>query len=450
MAMALLPSRFMAAPSVYPTGTTIYDPDRAWNGYTIYDTIDEQGAILIDMNGNVLREFTAVASSPGPARILPGGFVMGGDLPRKPHQEAMALVQYDWDGREVWRFDGTDEVTTEDGQTVRAARLHHDWQREGSPVGYAAPGAEPRTDGGRTLLLTHKNVVRPEISDKMLEDDYIVEVSWEGEVLWDWLASDHVDEFGLTEDARNAIYRAADFREDRGSFDWLHINAMSLLGPNPWHEAGDERFNPNNILLSFRHLNLIAIIDRGGAIVWRMGPDYRQSAELAKVGQVIGQHHPHFIPQGLPGAGNLLVFDNGGKSGYGWATPAAPNAVGSVGRSSSRVLEINPATLEIAWEYSVAGIEAFRFFSHYVSNAQRLPNGNTMINEGADGRLIEVTAGGEIVWEYVSPYFGKQVGSRNTIFRAHRVPYEWIPQLARPDERPVVPPNLREFRLPAQ
>ena len=153
--IAAVPSSFRAFPSVYPTGTTIYQPDKAWSGYTIFDTIDEQGAALIDMNGNLLRQFTAIAAAPGPARILPGGFVMGGDMPREPHQEAIAVVQYDWDGREVWRFDRTDEVTTEAGETIWAARLHHDWQREGNPVGYYAPDMEPATDRGRTLILAH-------------------------------------------------------------------------------------------------------------------------------------------------------------------------------------------------------------------------------------------------------------------------------------------------------
>jgi hypothetical protein len=30
------------------------------------------------------------------------------------------------------------------------------------------------------------------------------------------------------------------------------------------------------------------------------------------------------------------------------------------------------------------------------------------------------------------------------------VPYDWIPQLPRPAERAVVPPNVREFRIEAQ
>ena len=68
-----LPSFFFAAPSVYPTGTTRYDPEKAWNGYTIHDTPDEQGAVLIDMNGRVVKHWTELTAVPSPFRILPGG-----------------------------------------------------------------------------------------------------------------------------------------------------------------------------------------------------------------------------------------------------------------------------------------------------------------------------------------------------------------------------------------
>ena len=83
-----------------------------------------------------------------------------------------------------------------------------------------------------------------------------------------------------------------------------------------------------------------------GNIDWRMGPDYTQSKELKELGQIIGQHNPHIIPKGLPGAGNLLVFDNGGSAGYGFANPAAPNGEASLRRDFSRVLELNPVSFE--------------------------------------------------------------------------------------------------------
>ncbi|HJO37562.1 MAG: aryl-sulfate sulfotransferase [Vicinamibacterales bacterium] len=443
------PTLLLTYPSVYPTGTTIFDPDRAWSGYTVFDTPGDGGTALVDMNGNLVKRWTEVAAVPGPARVLPGGDVVGGATRRgRPYQETPALIQVNWDGETVWRFDRTELVEAEGEDPTWMARQHHDWQREGSPAGYYAPGAEPLVDRGRTLILSRREVLRPEITDKLLLDDYIVEVAWDGDVVWEWLPSDHVEEFGFSEAARNAIYRFPGWNETRGSAEWLHINSMSYVGPNRWYEGGDERFHPDNVLWGSRDANVIGITDRSGAIVWRMGPDYRDHPALAELGQIIGQHHPHIIPEGLPGAGYLLVFDNGGASGYGEPNPAAPTGRNVAGRHYSRVLEINPVTFEKAWEYSIGGSERIRFLSNYVSSAQRLPNGNTLITEGAGGRIFELTTDSEIVWEYVSPYFADDPVRTNRIFRAYRVPYDWVPQLDRPVETAVIPPPIEDFRVP--
>ena len=138
-----------------------------------------------------------------------------------------------------------------------------------------------------------------------------------------------------------------------------------------------------------------------------------------------------------------MVFDNGDSSGYGFANPIAPNGLSALSRASSRVLEINPVTLELVWSYSSPG----QFFSTNISSAQRLLNGNTLITEGAGGRLFEVTNEGTIVWEYMYPLFTGPLSS-NAIYRAYRLPYAWIPQLARPNEEPVTPPALGDFVLP--
>lgn len=383
---------------------------------------------------------------------------MGGNVQRRPHQETVALIQLDWNGNEVWRYDRMEQVRTMEtenasgeksgGELVWSSRQHHDWQREGNPVGYYAPGQEPQVLAGKTLVLAHRNVTVPDISPKRLEDDYLYELSWDGRVVWDWQASDHVDELGFSEDARNAIHRSVGFNDARESADWLHINSASYLGPNKWYDDGDLRFHPDNIMISSREANIIAIVNRNGNIVWRMGPDYTETPQLAKVGQIIGQHNPHLIPKGLPGAGNLLVFDNGGQGGYGFANPARPNGTISMTRDHSRVLEINPVTFEIVWEYTLRGTERFQFYSAYVSNAQRLPNGNTPINEGMDGRIFELTPESKIVWEYVSPYFNNDNIRTHRVYRAYRVPYDWIPQLEKPIELPVVPPDLSTFRVP--
>jgi hypothetical protein len=253
LTVATISSVSLAIPTVYPTGTTIYQPDKTWNGYTVFSTAGEHGSVLIDMNGNEVRRWSEIgAGAGGPARILPGGYVVAGYGERTPYQESIALMQLDWEGNEVWRFDGTEEVRLEDGETVPGARQHHDWQREGNPVGYYAPDMEPSVTSGHTLILAHKNVTVPEISDKRLEDDFIIEVSWDGEILWEWLASDHVEELGFSEDARNAIYRSVSWNDERKSADWLHINAMAYVGPNHWYDDGDARFHPDNIIFSSR------------------------------------------------------------------------------------------------------------------------------------------------------------------------------------------------------
>ena len=166
-------------------------------------------------------------------------------------------------------------------------------------------------------------------------------------------------------------------------------------------------------------------------------------------GQFSGQHDAHLIPVGLPGAGNLLLFDNQGEAGY----PPAELAT----NSGSRVLEIDPVTKQIVWEY--AGEDSDRpnwtFSSTFISSARRLPNGNTLIDEGMNGRFFQVTRKGEIVWEFVNPWFAKSVVggvknpvTTNWVYRAQPVPYEWVPQGTPRSELAVVPPDVTTFRLP--
>ena len=436
-----------AAPSVYPTGTTIYDPANAWSGYTVF-VLPETGAVLIDMNGKELKRWDQFAGfGGGPVRMLPGGQVVGAVGALQPHQESIAVAQYDWENKRVWQFDHAEQVKTKDGATIWAARQHHDWQRADFPSGYYSPEFTPSGAPVRTLILAHTNRGVPTVSSQTLEEDVLYEVSPKGEIAWQWHSGDHYDEFGFSAEARAVIQKGGAFSAGRGSFDALHVNAATWLGPNRWYDAGDQRFNPDNVIISSREASFIAIVARDGKVVWRLGPDYRETDATKAIGQIIGQHHPHLIPKGLPGAGNLLVFDNGGTSVYGFANPAAPDGTGAVRRHFSRVLELNPVTLEKVWEYSLKGQESYRFFSHYVSSAQRLPNGNTLITEGADGRLFEVKSNGDIVWEYVSPYFGTDAPGTNRVYRAYRLPYAWVPQLQKPAERPVVPPPRGEFRV---
>lgn len=198
--------------------------------------------------------------------------------------------------------------------------------------------------------------------------DSFREITPEGQVTWEWLAYNHVD---LATDVICPLCK----REE-----WTHTNSCVVLPDG-------------NIMTAFMSLDTIAIIDKKtGHIKWRWGP-----GELA---------HPH-DPTPLDN-GNILVFDNGVHRR-------------GVIQSYSRVVEVNPKTNEIEWEYR--GNPSNEFFASFLSGAQRLPNGNTLICEGPSGRVFEVTVEKELVWELVNPflhYYPVMLGHSNIIFRAYR------------------------------
>ena len=414
--------------------------EKCCQGYTLlsvepHRALPGQTTPLIDMTGNVVHEWPIFGM---PSKMLPGGSLLAGKLGRRetqpssgetavegqrraPPSPTIAVVQIGWDGEEEWSFRNWEQ--TESG--IMIARQHHDYQREGNPVGYYAPGQD-FVEHGKTLILANQNKHVPDISEIELIDDVIYEADWDGNLTgFEWHAADHFSEYGFDTSAREAIQQGRRGRPDGGrpergrarAFDWLHLNSISLLGKNAWHdERGDRRFHPENIIISSRAANVVAIISRAtGNIVWKVGPDFSKGTREQKLGQFVGQHHSHMIPQGLPGEGNILVFDNGGTSGYGGAT-----GYPRYERDYSRVIEFNPLTLTIVWEYV-----AENFFSHFISSAQRLPNGNTLITEGAKGHIFEVTSNKETVWEFVSPYRGTTGVAE--VYRAYRVPPEWVP-----------------------
>ena len=139
------------------------------------------------------------------------------------------------------------------------------------------PGQTPANDRGKTLLLVHADVHNPKISDQTLLDDKLIEVNWEGEILWSWSAHEHFDELGFDDAAKAILFRDPGLRKlAAGSVgDWLHVNSASFIGPNRHFDAGDHRFHPDNIIWDSREANIIAITDRKtGNVSWRLGPNY--------------------------------------------------------------------------------------------------------------------------------------------------------------------------------
>jgi hypothetical protein len=442
---------------IFPTGVITCDPGKCFNGLTLFQASifegQEFGAFLIDMNGRVVRHWKGLEGIPN--KMLPGGYIMGNSAMRDPKygmQDMVDLVELDWEGKTIWKFDHLELVNDPGHEPTWMARQHHDYQREGNPVGYYVPGMEALTKRGKTLILCHRNLEDPAIGRGVLLDDVIIEVDWEGKIIWEWTCSQHFAELGFNEEARKIINENPNIGLGIKVGDWMHMNSISWLGPNKWFDQGDSRFHPENIIWSGRQTNITGITDKkSGKIVWRLGPYYSGTPALEKMGWIIGQHHSHMIPRGLPGEGNILVFDNGGTAGYGAPNPGCPSGVGYALRDYSRVLEFNPLTLEVVWQYppqekGFNPMAYLKLYSKFISSAQRLPNGNTFITEGGCGRFLEVTPSHEIVWEYISPFYSKKMQA-NHVYRAYRIPYEWVPQIARPRESPIIPPSNCDFKL---
>jgi hypothetical protein len=405
----------MGHPTIFPTGVTIYDRNEAWNGYTL--CAGGRGVSLLDMNGRELRRWEYAA-----ARILPGGFVVG-----TAHG---AVVKTAWDGKTVWQFDSDEEL-------VAAV-----------PAAVADAGAPSES----MLILLNRKVDDSKVSGKSLLDSRIVEAAGDGSIVWEWNAHEHFEELGFGEDAKNVIYRLpSDDPAHGGGGLWLGINGISVLGPNEWFDRGDERFNPQNIAFSSRNANILGVISKKtGEIVWRLGPDFSG----ASFGQVIGPHDFHLIKKGLSGEGDFLVFDNGGLAGYGASNGVSKYGTARERRDYSRVIEFHPTVNKMVWQYTpteaghIQPLDAYKFYSPFFGAAQRLPNGNTLITEGDNGRLFEVTLEHKTVWEYVNPHFSKTDGLlENHLCRATRVPYDWVPQLAPPKEESVAAKNVCTFRV---
>lgn len=201
--------------------------------------------------------------------------------------------------------------------------------------------------------------------------DYLIELTTDGRPVWEYRFWEHLDP---------ETDRITANQEPRDA--WTNGNGLAEL-PN-----GD-------IVVSFRTISTVIIVERKtGTIIWKLGAP-----------SLCGQHAPTPLANG-----NLLIFDNG------------PHRLDHP-MPFSRVIEVELATKRIVWEYRER--RESDFFSPRISNAQRLPNGNTLICEGDFGRLFEVTAGGEVVWEYVNPHFGGSP-TNNRVFRAYRYSAEEI------------------------
>ena len=345
-------------------GLRAWDRERACPGFTLFAPQSCAGQIfLVDLEGNVVHTWQ-MPYAPGNYGYLTerGTLFYNGQtvedstrfISKQPWKGGAAL-EADWNGRMLWE--------------VRHPDHHHDGIRLRNDnvlllcLAKLPADLVPRIKGG---------IPGTEHNGEMY-GDYLVEMTTNGKVVWEWRTWEHLDP------ELDCITAVQERREE-----WMHGNGLAEL-PN-----GD-------IAVSFRAISTVIIIDRRTEkAIWKLG-----APPLA------GQHAPVPLTNG-----NLLLFDNG------------PHRLDHP-MPFSRVIEIELASKKIVWKYQEK--REYEFFSPRISNAQRLPNGNTLICEGDFGRLFEVTSEGELVWEFVNPYFGQgPTGPNNRVFRAYRYSKEEI------------------------
>lgn len=352
-------------------GLTAHDPAKAWQGYTLYTPMYGDGTVyLLDMEGNAAHTWKLPYRPGDYGYILPNGnlFYLG-QTPDGP-EDQMFLGWQLFSGGILMEVDWDGNVVWEH----RDAAHHHDGRRT--------------PDGGAVYLTIEQ--MPEDLAAKVqgglpgsehhgrMWADRIREIDKEGNVTWEWHAHEHLD-------PATDVILPADLRDE-----WSHGNTIVPL------DNGD-------VMVSFRNPSVVARIDRkSGDFVWKIT---RPTLSV--------QHDPSMLENG-----NVLVYNNGSRRE-------------DIPLIFSSVLEIEPSSGKVVWEYRDASAMV-SFFSSYISGAQRLPNGNTLITEGLPGRIFEVTPEREIVWEYINPhYFTVPVfGTNGAVFRSRRYPKELFPKLA--------------------
>ncbi len=340
---------------MHTRGLTIYQPDKACHGYTLFTPMTGTDAYLLDMHGAIVHRWTFPERTATYGYLLDNGHLLinkrTGNEPAPFGGRGGRLLELDWDGTVVWEY--AEET------------MHHDFCR--------LPNGNTMVLGWETVPDTMRTRIQGGLPGTEHEQgiwgDYFREITPDKQVVWEWHSYQHLD---FATDVIGPLHRRQ---------EWTHANACEVLPDG-------------NVLTSFRLLNTIGIIDKqSGAFLWKWGQD-----ELG------GQHDPTLLPNG-----NVLVFDNG------WFTRRQ-----GAQSAGSRVIEVDPQTSDIAWTYETR--PSWDFFSSFISGAQRLDNDNTLICEGMKGRIFEVTPAGEMVWEYVNPFFGydERWGHANCVFRAYR------------------------------
>jgi hypothetical protein len=348
-----------------------------------------------------------------------------GSILRAATDDGNGLVErIDKDGSVVWSWTPVEAHLA----------LHHDIEPLPNGhilmIAYDVKTAAEATAAGRNPSL---------LSTTELWSECVLEVqptgTTSGTIVWQWHAWDHlVQDY----DAGQANYgTVADCPElidinnvNQTDEDWLHFNAI------------DYNADLDQILLSSRSLSEIWVIDHsattaeaathgggqsghGGDLLYRWGNPQVYDAGGANDQQLFGQHNAQWIDDGLSGAGDILVFNNGqGRTGGNYSSVeeiVAPLAGYNYTLAAGAAWGPAAAT----WSYTAA--TPTDFYADHISGAQRLANGDTLVCDGPAGEFFEVTTGGETVWDYVNPFTGTTAqGESAETFRA--TVSRWMPR----------------------
>jgi hypothetical protein len=349
-----------------PMSVTYWDSSKAYNGYTLFAPLSGKDIYLINMKGEIVHHWD-IGDNPGcHGELLPNGNLLYGTQCDPNEKIKAGAPKASGQGGIIREVDWNGKVVWEYMDPL----MHHDFCR---------------MKNGNTLVMKYvlvpfeimikvKGGVSGTEEDGKMWVEQLDEVTPEGKVVWSWKGYEHLD---LEKDVIGPL----DWRKE-----WTHGNSVEVL------DNGD-------ILTSFRNIDLVCIIDKKtGDIKWRYGQGAKEVAHM---------HDPHILPNG-----NMLIFDNGFNRKIDEVT-------------YSRVVELEPKSKEVKWEYKSPVV--VDFYTPACGNAQRLPNGNTLICETMEGRIFEITPKGEIVWDYTSPFFAQYLfwGNLNWVFRAYRYAPDW-------------------------
>jgi hypothetical protein len=279
--------------------------------------------------------------------------------------------------------------------------------------------------------------------------DHIIEVRptgpTSGEIVWRWDAFDHIIQ---ESDSTKANY--GKLSDNPGK---INLNFPKPMGPNKpkdWLHLNSVAYNAklDQIIVSSRNFNEYWVIDhsttsaeaatssggqqgKGGDILYRWGNPAMYGRGSTADRKFFGQHDPEWIEDGLEDAGKILVYNNGLFRPGGNKSSVDVYTLPEDGKGGY-ILETGKSYGPQTYDWTYMAKENQRaFFSAFISGAQRLPNGNTLICEGARGRLFEVDRNGDIHWEYICPIKGDtaliqgQPGLGNVVFRAYRYPLNY-------------------------